>query len=152
LCREHGQQLSSIVLAANNNDNFGFWGIVKETGVDDEGLLEFYKSYYTFPLYRDETLSSYSFFGNKKLSLPSYNPWKLWKGYKKLSKRLKSKPELEGNLKGEGMVKGGILILDKDGVVQFALEEPTGEELDLDMIQSAMDVVSKGGGVSKAEL
>jgi len=138
LCREHGQQLSE--LAARNGHDFGFWGIVKETGVDDEGLSDFYNKYYNFPLYRDVELVSYAAFGNKKITENmTWNPFKLYRGYKELTKRLKDKKDLEGNLVGEGMIKGGVFVLNPDGEVVYAYEENTGDPIVLEDIQAAMD-------------
>jgi len=138
LCREHGQQLSE--LAAQNANDFGFFGLVKETGVDDEGLSEFYNKYYNFPLYRDVGLASYKAFGNKKITEGmSWNPFKLYRGYKELTKRLKSKEDLEGNLVGEGMIKGGVFVLNPQGEVMYAYEENTGSPLVVEDIQAAMD-------------
>lgn len=134
-------------LAAQASD-FGFWGLVKETGVDDDGLSEFYNKYYSFPLYRDVSLATYASFGNKSISLPTWNPFKLYKEYKALTKRAKEKG-LEGNLVGEGLKKGGFFVLDAKGEVQYALEEPFGRELDLSGIESAMESVRKGTETSQ---
>ena len=143
LCREHGQQLSA--LAAIHAADFGFWGIVKETGVDNAGLSEFYNKYYNFPLYRDVTLASYSAFGNKKITTGmSWNPLKLYRGYKELTARLKEKKDLEGNMVGEGMIKGGVFVLDPDGKVVYAYEESTGDPLVVEDIQAAMDSMRAG--------
>ena len=120
---------------------FGVFGLVKETGVDDEGLAEFYSKSFNFPLYRDETLLFYNeFFNGKKLSLETFNPFKLYRGYKKMTARLAEKG-LEGNLKGEGMVQGGIIIFDKDGKAQYAYKEETGSPLPIDDILVAVEAV-----------
>ena len=93
----------------NNKDDaelikkFEMFGIVKEIGVDDEGLSVFYNDHFTYPLYKDDELVVYNdFFGKRKLKLTTYNPFTLYKGYKAMNKRLKSK-KLDGNLTGEGM-------------------------------------------------
>lgn len=121
------------------------WGVVKETGVDDEGLVEFYSDSYTYPLYKDEGLVFYNdFFGKSKLGLTTYNPFRLYRGYKRMNQRLNEKG-LEGNLKGEGMVQGGIVILGKDGKAKFAYREETGKEIPVDDILAAIQSVKEGG-------
>lgn len=56
-----------------NLDGFGMFGLIKETGVDDEGLAEFNQKSFPFPLYRDADRAFYEALGNRKLSLP-WNP------------------------------------------------------------------------------
>ena len=141
MCREHGQQLAN--LSAQTTD-FGFWGIVKETGVDDEGLTIFQNTYFDFPLYRDVGLETYASFGNKSiLSGMTWNPLKIYSGYKEVTKRLKAK-NLDGNMKGDGVTKGGIIFLNPDGEVVYAMEEITGSPLDVDEIEAAMNALRKG--------
>ena len=83
---------------------YKLFGVVKEIGVDDSGLGEFYNNHFTYPLFKDDGLVMYNdFFGKRKVKLTTYNPMKLYKGYKDMNKRLKEK-NLEGNLTGEGMV------------------------------------------------
>lgn len=120
---------------------FGLFGIVKETGVDDEGLAEFYSKSFSYPLYRDEGLVFYNdFFNGKKLSLPSFNPFRLYRGYKEMKTRLDDKG-LSGNLKGEGLVQGGIIIFGKDGKAKLAYEEETGSPLPVEDIMTAIRAV-----------
>lgn len=128
------------MLSAQLADDFGFWGTVKETNVDDEGLMEFYSKYYTFPLYKDTDMSVYKAMGNKKLglsSLPLWNPFRLYRGFKEVAKRMKEK-NISGNLAGEGLVKGGVLFFDTQGELVYAYEEETGEELEVDEILAAI--------------
>jgi hypothetical protein len=126
-----------------SNADFGFWGVVKETGVDDEGLTEFYERYYKFPLYRDSGLSTFKAFGDKTIfSDMSWNPFRLYRGMKQVSKRMKDK-KIDGNMVGEGLKKGEIFILNPDGEVLYALEEETGSPLDLDAMQAAMDAITR---------
>jgi hypothetical protein len=116
------------------------WGIVKETGVDDEGLYEFQKTYYPYPLYKDVEWAIYKAMGNRKIALTTWNPWKLWKGYKALSQRLKEQ-KIDGNLKGEGMIQGGILLFDAQGILRYAYEEEIGTPLDIKDIRAAYDAL-----------
>jgi len=85
-------------------NGYKLFGTVKEIGVDDSGLAQFYNNYFTYPLFKDDGLVMYNdFFGRRKIKLTTYNPIKLYRGYKDMNKRLKDK-NLEGNLTGEGMV------------------------------------------------
>lgn len=109
--------------------------------MDDKGLMEFHRDSYPFPLYKDEDLVFYNeFFGMRKLGLRTYNPFRLYKGYKEMSQRLADK-KLEGNMVGEGMVLGGIIIFGKDGNAKFAYQEETGREIPVDDILAAVDSI-----------
>jgi len=141
LCREHGRQLSKLA-AASSSSSVQFWGVVKETGVDDRGLLDFHNDHYPFPLYRDETLATYAALGTRKLKLTTWNPIRLYKGYRAMTKRLKAKKNLTGNLVGEGMVQGGIFLFDKEGTLRYAYEEETGSEFEMQDIEAAMQKIS----------
>lgn len=124
---------------------FPLFGTVKEVGVDDEGLTAFYEDHFTYPLYKDDGLVLYNdFFGKRSiLKFRTYNPFRLYRGYKELGRRLKEKG-LEGNMVGEGYVQGGIIIFDTDGNARFAYEEETGKELDIEDIVAALKAVQSG--------
>jgi len=51
---------------------------------------------------------------------------------------------LDGNLKGEGLVQGGIVIFGKDGKPKFAYEEETGSPLPIADIIGALNAVKAG--------
>ncbi|KAL7444370.1 hypothetical protein ACHAXH_009970 [Discostella pseudostelligera] len=97
-------------------EGFGLFGVVKEVGVDDEAL------------------------GSRKLSLTTWNPIKLWRGMREVYKRLKVK-KISGNLKGEGLIQGGIIIFDKHGNARYAYREETGSEVPIHDIISAVKMV-----------
>ncbi len=123
---------------------FGLFGVIKETGVDDEGLMEFYEESFTQPLYKDENLDFFNeFFGRKKLGFTTFNPYRLYKGYKTMTARLNEKG-LSGNLKGEGLVQGGIIVFGRDGKAKFAYREETGKEVPIHDIISAVNAVKTG--------
>jgi hypothetical protein len=125
-------------------EGFHLFGTVKETGVDDEGLTDFYNDSFTFPLYKDEGLVFYNdFYGRRKLRLSTYNPFRLYSGYKTMMGRVKNKG-LAGNLVGEGLVQGGIIIFGKDGKAKYAYEELTGEEVPIEDILAAVNAVKAG--------
>ena len=62
----------------------------------------------------------------------------LYKSYRKLSERLQSK-NITGNMKGEGLVQGGIIIFDKAGVAAY--REETGSEIPIRDILLAIRAV-----------
>jgi len=151
LCREHGQQLTSAATTNKNEPEEGFegfelFGIVKETGVDDAGLTAFYKDHYPYPLYRDENLDFYNAFGSNKKITDSLswstllNPFKIYKSMKQMNQRMTSKG-LEGNLVGEGLKLGGIIIFGTDHQPKYCYPEITGSELNLDDILAAIQDV-----------
>lgn len=144
MCREEGRALSELAAQKDKPlDGFGLWGLVKETGVDDEGLVEFQTDFFSHPLYRDENKAFYDALGNRKLKLTTWNPFKLWSGMKAMGNRLKEK-NIEGNMKGEGLVQGGVIIFGKDGKARYAYEEETGTELPVDDILAAVKAVKSG--------
>lgn len=142
LCREHGLQLSELA-TRHFDDKFGLWGIVKETNVDDQGLLDFYQQYFTFDIYRDELLATYEAMGNRMIRLTTWNPIRWYRGFWDLTSRLQQK-NIKGNLKGEGMLQGGILFFDKAGVLQFAYEEEIGDEFDVEEILAVLKLMESG--------
>ena len=146
MCREQGQQLTDLATKDSQNADlmkgFEMFGLVKEIGVDDEGLTEFYKNSFPFPLYKDDGLVFYNeFYGMRKLKLTTWNPLRLYRGFKEMNTRLKEK-NLEGNLTGEGLVQGGIIIFDNSGKAKYAYEEETGKEVPIDDIVAALKAVS----------
>ena len=152
MCREQGQQLTDLATKDEQNADlmkgFEMFGVVKEIGVDDDGLTEFYKNSFPFPLYKDDGLVFYNeFYGMRKLKLTTWNPLRLYKGFKEMNARLKEK-NLEGNLTGEGLVQGGIIIFGKDGKAKYAYEEETGKEVPMDDIVAALKAVSGKGSTS----
>ncbi len=49
--------------------------------------------------------------------------------------------KIAGNLKGEGLIQGGIIIFDKTGKARYAYREETGSEVPIDDIISAVKIV-----------
>mmetsp|Transcript_1987 Transcript_1987/g.5220 ORF Transcript_1987/g.5220 Transcript_1987/m.5220 type:complete len:134 (+) Transcript_1987:567-968(+) len=132
------------------------FGVVKETGVDDEGLRAFQKDHFTFPLYRDENLDFYRAFGNGKITdsmswWSLLNPYKLYKSMKAVSKRMKAK-NLTGNMVGEGLKTGGIIVFGTDGEPKYAYPEITGSPLESDDLLAALKDVTSGSSGSGGEL
>lgn len=114
-------------------------GIIKEVApvkgaeTDEElGVAEFQEKYFhNFPVYIDQERSFYSFMGNNNLlfqKLHTWNPFQLYSDYKFLKTRLDTK-ELSGNLAGEGLLKGGLLIISPKLGICYRHEENTGSEM-----------------------
>lgn len=66
---------------------------------------------------------------------------------KAIGKRLQEK-NLEGNLTGDGLIAGGLLIFGKDGEAKYMHKEVTGTPFDVDAIAAAVAAVrvSQSGG------
>lgn len=145
-CREEGLSLTEL----HNNETkplegFGLWGVMKETGVDDQGLCDF-TGFYPYPLYKDDpiNLNFYKALGNRKLSIP-FNPFKMMGGMMSFfssNSRVKEK-KIEGNMVGEGMLKGGVIIFGKDGSPKYAYLEQIGSELPVEDILAAVHALKK---------
>lgn len=111
-------------------------GIIKEIAPtkraqsDEElGVGEFQRKYFKdCDLYLDEKMQFYQVLGSRKLSLPTWNPFELWRGYQELTERMKPK-SIEGNMVGEGVTLGGVLVIGRGdrGVIHTHLEK-TGED------------------------
>ena len=122
---------------------FGIFGIVKETGVDDEGLIEFGRKYFgNFPIYCDKSRSFYAAMGNRNavLELPSLITLvrHAYGAFRRVGEK-----EIEWNTKGEGLVKGGIILFDPKGRARYAYEEETGKELPVADLVVAMEAMRR---------
>jgi hypothetical protein len=90
---------------------FKLFGTVK----DDEGLKEFHSEHFAYPLFKDDGLVIWNeFFGKRKIKLTTYNPLKLYKGYKDMTQPLKERKQ-DDNYTGEGLIQGGNFIFDNEG-------------------------------------
>lgn len=116
---------------------------MKETGVDDEGLADFYSNYFPHQLYCDKDMSFYDALGGRKMGISTWNPISWISSMRKMGKRFKEKG-IGGNMKGEGLVQGGVVIFGKDGNPKYAYEEETGKELPVDDIIAAVNAVRSG--------
>ena len=109
--------------------------------MDDEGLLEFTK-FFPHPLYLDESNQVYEALGKRKITtLKTWNPFRIYRGFKALKARLAEKSDLHGNMKGEGLVQGGVIIFDKNGDPRAVYLEETGSEPPIDDILAALKAI-----------
>jgi hypothetical protein len=139
--------------------DFAFFGIIKEVGVDDGGLAEFSASYYPGrQLYLDEALDFYHLLGDgtvRKMSLlrTLLSPIKLYRSIKEIGRR-HSEKGIEQNMKGEGLVQGGVVVFDSEAKPRYVYQEKTGDELPTEEILTAMREVkgTKDGSSESNEL
>ena len=71
-----------------------------------------------------------------------FNPFKAYKGIQKMNERMTSK-KLKGNLIGEGLKTGGIIIFGTDGQPKYAYPEITGQELNVKDLLCAIQSVRR---------
>lgn len=112
-------------------------GVVKEVekeeikeGEELLGLVDFQDTYFCGPLYQDTERAFYEALGNKPifgwgtLGQALRNPLKVRRELKEMDARFKDKG-IEGNMVGDGLVKGGVLVVDPtDEVVHVFPEDP----------------------------
>ena len=103
-------------------------------------MQEFATEYFPYPLYRDEETTFYTALGARKMKVTSFNPFKIFRALREVGKRLKKK-QISGNMKGEGLVQGGIIIFDKAGRARYAYREETGFEVPIEDIIAAVKMV-----------
>lgn len=142
MCREEALTLSDLAARSDKPLNgFGLFGIVKETGVDDRGLAKFHNDFYPHPIYRDDELAFYRALGDRKMGPGSWNPFAIFGKWRKIINRVNGKGIDMSNLKGEGLVQGGVILFDKEGAPRYCYKEVTGEEIPVDDILSAVSAM-----------
>lgn len=117
------------------------FGVVKET-LDETGLAEFQEKYFgQNPIYCDKSYAFYQALGDRKVGLSLvFNPFSLLGAMCDAWNRITSK-SVTGNMKGEGIVQGGIIIFGKDGKPRAMYEEDTGTDLRVADIVTALKAV-----------
>jgi hypothetical protein len=138
LCREEGLALSTLHKSGSLG-NAKLYGIIKEVApvkgalTDEElGVGEFQSKYFPHDLYRDADQQFYNLLGSRNLftdnSIPSWNPFSIYSSYQNLKARLRSK-SLKGNMAGEGIRLGGIIIAAPGRDIVYTYLEKTGQEI-----------------------
>lgn len=132
-------------------------GVVKQqanSSVEEAklGVQEFADKYFCGPLFLDEERQLYTALGSRKLSLPLgkilFNPLQTYRDFKALGVRTKAKG-LDGNMQGEGLIQGGVLVVSKAGDVVFTYLEETGSELPIAEIEKAIDALGASTALQK---
>jgi len=118
---------------AGEFEGFHLRSIVKETGVDDEGLKEFATEYFPHPTYEDEALTFYNALGSGKMSI-SYNPFAMIKWIRNSMNMIKDLDVKTHNTKGEGFLQGGWILSNRSGIPQAAFQENAKQRVQIDAI------------------
>lgn len=136
MCRDHGLRLAGLV---HDKPNVNLIGVIKQTGVDDAALMEFYTDYFNFPLYKDEKWDLFiNTCGDRKISL-----WRLITLSPRLEFRYAKKNIRNIPFGGDIFTQGGVLIFDKQGKLRFVYYETYGKDLDLEAIGWAIEEARK---------
>lgn len=122
-------------------DGVEIFGIVKETGVDDEGLVEFQQKYFKYPLYCDKSYAFYQALGDRKVGLKDIlNPLSIIGIVCSAYQRLTDK-SIGGNMVGEGVTQGGYILFGRDGKAKAMYQEQTGVDLEISDLVAALATV-----------
>jgi len=110
---------------------------VKETGVDDKGLLDFYRDYFnSYPIYKDEKWQLYKAMGGKTIGY-----YKLLKAALSSRGRLKTKKIRSSKDNGKSNVAwmcGGVLVFDRAGELVYVMGEKIGDEFEMEQLELAI--------------
>jgi len=150
LCRVEGLELSALQQSGRIGD-VPFVGLIKEVGPQDDesiandelGTKLFQEKYYNFPLYLDEKIDFYNALGKRKIySLFNWNPFTWWSSLMELTKRSDDRG-IPGNMKGEGIILGGVLVISQEKGVVYQYKEQTGMPVPVDDIAAAVNEALK---------
>ena len=129
-CREHALQLSEL---AQQDKKVKVVAAVKETGIDDQALIEFYQDYFHHPIYKDEQWKIFHAMGGKKVC-----PFSLCKRAASLFRRTRGKGIQSHVGKGDFWTKGGVLIFNRKGELKYTQYERFGKPFDMEAIRDAI--------------
>ena len=126
--RNHGLQLTQL---AQRVPGLNLLGVIK---ADAQYEQEFYRDYFSFPLYTDETSSLFSAMGERKVSI-----WKMVKRTPKLLKTCHKKKIISIlEFREDFWLQGGLLLFDSEQRLRFAYYEKFGDDLDLEALEWAI--------------
>jgi len=144
-CREQALSLSVLAAQLDMVQDFGIIGVIKETGVDDKGIAEFYNTYFNYQLYCDKSYAFYNALGDRKVGVQfALNPLALLDVLCMSYTRLSAKG-VEGNFSmlGEGFTQGGLIFFDANGRPKYAYEEQTGKDLPIKHLAAVVNAIRR---------
>jgi hypothetical protein len=143
-CRQQALTLSVLAALYPDMDGFRLFAVVKETGVDDHGLIEYYDKYFTFPTYCDKSWALYTALGNRRVGFNLlWNPSSVFSILCESAQSLRAKSVDDSANKGEGLVQGGIVFIGSDGKPKYAYQEETAVQLRVGDILAAIDAIKQ---------
>ena len=154
-------------LAANEGGSpLPVFAVVKEVEAPEEddvpaekmlGLADFEEQYFCGGLYHDAERVFWTALGNKPIftfgtiGKALINPLKARREMKAMGERMKAK-SVEGNMVGDGLAKGGILVVAPGGDVKHVFYEDPGQGVPADevaaILSAAKDVAAAPRGVA----
>ena len=158
MCREEAFDLCSLVNGVQGAPPV--IGVCKEEESEEKpdelGIDEFATKYFGCgALHINEGRELFSMLGDRKIGLPMeklLNPFR-WGEVKSdlavMKERMESKG-VEGNMKGDGLVQGGVLVVGPAPAceVRYTYYEETGSELPVQEIDAAVKDLVKGTAVA----
>ena len=124
-------------LAINRRMHDNYDNDEQSQGVDDEGLLDFYVSYFDrHAMYTDDKWQLYHAMGGRKISM-----WALFKAVLVAKPRWNRKgiPSSDVSpLRSDPWMTGGVLVFDQKGSLVYAMEETVGEEFNMQRLERAI--------------
>ena len=129
-CRESALQLSQF---AAKDGRIGLVATVKETGPDDQDIIDFYEQYFRHSIYKDPNWGIYKAMGSRKIS-----GFGFIKGLVTSLHRYKQKKIAYTMGQTDGWMQGGLLIFDKRGNLRYVYEENFGDEIDIELLTAAV--------------
>eukprot|EP00746_Dinoflagellata_sp_MGD_P081112 gnl/MRDRNA2_/MRDRNA2_32297_c0_seq1.p2 gnl/MRDRNA2_/MRDRNA2_32297_c0~~gnl/MRDRNA2_/MRDRNA2_32297_c0_seq1.p2 ORF type:complete len:119 (+),score=19.71 gnl/MRDRNA2_/MRDRNA2_32297_c0_seq1:533-889(+) len=108
------------------------------------GVAEFQQKYFCGELYQDKERTFYEYFGNKPiftlgmLGSALLNPFKVSSELTEMGERMKAKG-VEGNMVGDGLTKGGVVVIDKNGTPLYTFYEDSGKGIPSDSLSKIVE-------------
>lgn len=146
MCREEALSLCETVASSRVRT----CAVVKEVAASadadaDLGVGDFGRKYFKCgDVFHDPDRAFVRHLGNRRVKVPLsklLRPVSSWRDLKALGARLTEKG-IDGNLKGEGLVQGGVLVIAADGEVTYTYKEEIGSEIPAAEIRAAVEALA----------
>lgn len=147
LCREEAVDLCALIRQqASAPPVIGVCKEEESDGQSELGIAEFQSKYFTCgSLHLNEGRELFEVLGNRRISLPMgklLNPfrWSEVRSDLKAMKERTDRKKVEGNMKGDGLVQGGVLVVGPAPTceVLYTYFEETGSVLPVQDIEQAI--------------